>query len=158
VSPRAALEARLALAGIVAGTCDIAYALLFFGWKGVPAERILQSIASGLLGTDAFQDGWVSAATGLGLHYAIATVAAVLFWRTARHWAWLRREPITAGLVFGLLIYAFMNFVVLPLSAYPFPMTFPLLRTATGVLVHMVGVGLPISLITRRAHPVQESA
>jgi len=46
-----------------------------------------------------------------------------------------------------------MNFVVLPLSAYPYPLRFPLLTTATGLLVHMVGVGLPIALITRRAHP-----
>jgi CRISPR/Cas system-associated protein Cas5 (RAMP superfamily) len=50
-------------------------------------------------------------------------------------------------------IYGFMNFVVLPLSAYPYPLRFPLLTTATGLLVHMAGIGLPISLITRRAHP-----
>ena len=78
-------------------------------------------------------------------------VAAVLFFTVARRWAWLRDEPISAGLVYGIAIYGVMNFVVLPLSAYPFTMTFPLLMTATGLLVHMVGVGLPISLITRRA-------
>ena len=139
------------LAGVVGATVDIAYAILFFGWKGVPAERILQSVASGLLGAPAFQGGWPVAALGLALHYAIVVVAAALFRAVARRWAWPRQEPITAGLVYGVLIYGFMNFVVLPLSAYPFPMTYPLLRTATGLLVHMVGVGLPISLITRRA-------
>ena len=139
------------LAGVVGATVDIAYAILFFGWKGVPAERILQSVASGLLGAPAFQGGWPVAALGLALHYAIVVVAAALFQAVARRWAWPRQEPITAGLVYGVLIYGFMNFVVLPLSAYPFPMTYPLLRTATGLLVHMVGVGLPISLITRRA-------
>ena len=154
MSSRAAPETSLIpLAGVVAGTCDIAYAILYYGWKGVPAERILQSIASGLLGKDAFEDGWVSAAVGLGLHYMILVIAAALFWRATRHWAWPRQEPVVAGLVYGLLIYAFMNFIVLPLSAYPFPLRFPLLTTATGLLVHMVGVGLPISLITRRAPP-----
>ena len=64
----------------------------------------------------------------------------------------LLAEPISAGLVYGVGIYGFMNFVVLPLSAYPYPLRFPLLTTATGLLVHMAGVGLPISLITRRAH------
>jgi len=92
------------------------------------------------------------AALGLALHYAIVIVAAALFFAVARRWAWLREEPVTAGLAYGVAIYVFMNFVVLPLSAYPFPLRFPLLTTATGLLVHMVGVGLPISLITRRAH------
>jgi hypothetical protein len=145
--------AWVVLAGVVAATCDIAYAILFFGWKGVPAQRILQSVASGLLGESAFKGGAPVAALGLALHYAIVLVAAALFWAAARHWRWLRDEPFTAGLLYGLAIYAFMNFVVLPLSAYPFPPAFPLLRTATGLLVHMVGVGLPISLITRRARP-----
>ena len=141
------------LAGVVAASCDIVYAILYYGWKGVSAERILQSVASGWLGKASFEGGWASAALGLASHYAIVVVAAALFFAAARRWAWLRDEPITTGLVYGLCIYAFMNFVVLPLSAYPYPLRFPLLTTATGLLVHMVGVGLSISLITRRAHP-----
>ena len=152
MNPSPSRAARLvALAGIVGATCDIVYAILFYGWKGVPAERLLQSVASGLLGKASFDGGWATAALGLALHYAIVVVAAALFFTVARRWAWLRDEPVTAGLLYGVAIYGVMNFVVLPLSAYPFTMTFPLLMTATGLLVHMVGVGLPISLITRRA-------
>ena len=145
--------AWVVLAGAVAATCDITYAILFYGWKGVAAQRILQSVASGLLGEAAFKGGAPVAALGLALHYGIAIVAAALFWGVGRRWRWLREEPVVTGLLYGIAIYAFMNFVVLPLSAYPFPMNFPLLRTATGLLVHMVGVGLPIALITRRAGP-----
>ena len=152
MNPSPARGARfVAVAGVAGATCDIAYAILFYGWKGVPAERLLQSVASGLLGKASFDGGWATAVLGLALHYAIVIVAAALFYAVARRWAWLRDEPISAGLVYGIAIYAVMNFVVLPLSAYPFTMTFPLLRTATGLLVHMV-VGLPISLVTRRAH------
>ena len=78
-------------------------------------------------------------------------VAAALFFAVTRRWTWLREEPITAGLAYGVAIYGFMNFVVLPLSAYPYPLRFPLLATATGLLAHMA-VGLSIALITRRAH------
>jgi len=141
------------LAGIVGATCDITYAILYYGWRGVPAERILQTVASGVLGKSSYDGGWATAALGLACHYAIVIVAAAVFWAVARRWAWLRREPITAGLAYGVAIYGFMNFVVLPLSAYPYPLRFPLLTTATGLLVHMAGVGLPIALITRRAHP-----
>ena len=140
------------LAGVVGATCDIAYAILYYGWRGIPAERILQTVASGLLGKPAYDGGWPAAALGLACHYAIVIVAAALFHAVARRWAWLRKEPVTCGLLYGLAIYGFMNFVVLPLSAYPFPLRFPLLTTATGLLVHMVWVGLPIALITRRAH------
>ena len=153
-SPSARTARLVLLAGAVGATCDIAYAILYYGWKGVSAERILQTIASGLLGKTAFDGGWPAAALGLACHYAIVIVAAALFHAVARRWAWPREEPITAGLVYGVGIYGFMNFVVLPLSAYPYPLRFPLLTTATGLLVHMVGVGLPISLIARRAHPV----
>jgi hypothetical protein len=154
MNPTPARTVRLVLlAGAAGATCDIAYAILYYGWKGVSAERILQTVASGWLGKASFEGGWASAALGLASHYAIVIAAAALFWAAARRWAWPRDEPITAGLAYGVGIYAFMNFVVLPLSAYPYPLRFPLLTTASGLLVHMVGVGLSISLITRRAHP-----
>jgi len=139
------------LAGVFGATCDITYAVLYYGWKGISAERILQTVASGLLGKASYDGGAPSAALGLACHYAIVIVAAALFFAVARRWTWLRREPVAAGLAYGVAIYGFMNFVVLPLSAYPFPLRFPLLTTATGLLVHMAGVGLPIALITRRA-------
>jgi hypothetical protein len=141
------------LAGSAGATCDIAYAFLYYGWRGVPPERILQTVASGVLGKASFDGGWGSAGLGLALHDAIVIVAAALFHAAARRLDWLREEPVTAGLAYGVAIYGVMNFVVLPLSAYPYPMRFPLLTTATGLLVHMVGVGLSISLLTRRAHP-----
>jgi hypothetical protein len=44
--------------GIVAGTLDILYACAFRAVKlGVPARRILQSVAAGLLGEAAFEGG-----------------------------------------------------------------------------------------------------
>jgi uncharacterized membrane protein YagU involved in acid resistance len=139
------------LGGAVGATFDIVYAILFTSWRGIPPERLLQTVASGLLGKAAYDGGWPVALLGLGLHYAIVIVAAALFYAVARRWAWLREEPITAGLAYGVAIYGFMNFVVLPLSAYPYPLRFPLLATSTGLLAHMA-VGLSIALITRRAH------
>jgi uncharacterized membrane protein YagU involved in acid resistance len=153
-SATARTRALVVLAGAVGATCDIVYAFLYYGWSAsVSPERILQTVASGLLGKAAYGGGWPVAVLGLACHYAIVIVAAALFYVVARRWAWLREEPIATGLLYGLLIYGCMNFVVLPLSAYPYPMRFPLLTTATGLLVHMLGVGLSISLITRRAHP-----
>jgi uncharacterized membrane protein YagU involved in acid resistance len=159
MSSSSARAARLVvLAGIAGATCDIVYAILYYGWRGLPAERILQTVASGLLGKAAFEGGAQAAALGLACHYAIVIVAAALFYLVARRWAWLREDPVTSGLLYGFGIYVVMNYVVLPLSAFPYPVRFPptsgigMLTMATGLLVHMVGVGLSISLITRRAH------
>lgn len=41
--------------------------------------RLLQNIASGLLGRVAFTQGWLSAILGLLLHYFIATTAATIY-------------------------------------------------------------------------------
>jgi hypothetical protein len=139
------------LAGAVGATFDISYAILYYGWKGIAAERIFHVIASGLLGKAAFDGGMPVAALGLALHYGIVIVAAAIFLAAARRIAWLHEQPVVAGALFGLCIYGFMNFVVLPLSAYPFKLQFALFTTVTGVLVHMFLIGVPIALITRRA-------
>ncbi|MEP6506170.1 MAG: hypothetical protein ABJD97_22730, partial [Betaproteobacteria bacterium] len=137
--------AWVVLAGVVGATFDITYAILYYGWRGIGAERIFHTIASGLLGKAAFDGGLPVAALGLALHYGIVIVAAAIFLAAARRIAWLHEEPIVAGALFGLCIYGFMNFVVLPLSAYPFKQQFPLLTTATGLLVHMFLIGVPIA-------------
>jgi len=64
------------LAGVVGATCDITYALLYYGWRGVPAQRLLQTVASGLLGKASYDGGWPTAALGLACHYAIVAVTA----------------------------------------------------------------------------------
>jgi hypothetical protein len=52
--------------------------------------------------------------------------------------------------LFGLGVYGVMNFIVLPLSAFPFTPHPAALTVVTGLLVHMFGVGVPIALATRR--------
>ena len=48
------LPAWTALGGLVAGALDIAYAITYWGLtRQVPAQRILHSVASGLVGRDA---------------------------------------------------------------------------------------------------------
>jgi hypothetical protein len=55
------------------------------------------------------------------------------------------------GLFLQFVIACVMNYVVVPLSAYPYPRRFEPLTMITGVLVHMFLIGVPISLSVRRA-------
>ena len=44
-----------------------------------------------------------------------------------------------------------MNFIVVPLSAFPHKLAFPPIVLATGLFVHMFLVGVPIALFIRAA-------
>ena len=145
-----ALSAIL-IGGAIAGACDITYAITFWAFRGVSATRVLQSVASGLLGARAFQGDLTTAALGLLLHFFIAFSAAAIFYLAARAMPILTRRAILFGILYGIAIYMVMNLVVLPLSAFPRKVTFPVLATITGLAVHMFLIGLPIALAVRRA-------
>jgi hypothetical protein len=88
--------------GLLAGALDIAFACAFWALKaGVPAQRILQSVASGLLGRASFQGGAATAALGLALHFAIALAMALAYALMARRWSLLQRRPWLGGAVYG---------------------------------------------------------
>ena len=143
----------IVLGGVVAGTFDIVYALVFYGMRGIPPMRILQSVASGLLGQASYSGGAASAVLGLLLHFFICIVAAAIFYWASRRFAWLVQHAFVSGIVFGLCVYVVMNFVVLPLSAFPHKLVFPPVVLATGLFVHMFLVGVPIALFVRAASP-----
>jgi hypothetical protein len=137
--------------GLIAGTLDIAFACVFWAVKAsVPAQRILQSVAAGLLGTASFEGGAATAALGLALHYTIATAMAAAYYVAARRWAPLVERPWLCGAIYGLLLYGVMNLVVVPLSAAGAGSKDPLWM-ALGVAAHVVLIGVPIALCVRLA-------
>jgi hypothetical protein len=115
----------------------------------VSPVRILQSVASGLLGRDAYAGGAGTAALGAALHFVIALTACAVYYAASRRLGLLLRRPVVWGLAYGVAVYLIMNFVVVPLSAASSGR--PTTATAvTGLLVHSFFVGLPISLAVRR--------
>lgn len=137
--------------GLVAGTLDIAYACIFWALKaGVPASRIFQSVAAGLLGKASFQGGAATAVLGLALHYFIALSMALTYYLVAGRLPVLRRRAGLCGAAYGLLLYGIMNYVVVPLSAAGPGSRDPLWITLS-IAVHTLLIGLPIALFVRRA-------
>jgi uncharacterized membrane protein YagU involved in acid resistance len=137
--------------GSIAGALDILFAIVFAGYNGMPPSRLLQTVASGLLGEAAFSGGLGSAVAGLLLHFAMAYAWAALFVVAARRLPMLVRQPVLSGIVFGVVVFFFMRLVVLPLSAFPYPVTFKPLGTVLDLLSHTLLFGVPIALATRRA-------
>jgi len=136
--------------GLIAGTLDICAAFLT-AWlrRGVSPAAVLRFVASGLLGPAAFTGGAKTAAIGLALHFLIATVATIVFYLASRKLLFLVERPVHFGLLYGVAVYLFMNFVVLPLSLVQRgPVTVS--GFIIGLLTIMFCVGLPIALIVRR--------
>jgi hypothetical protein len=137
--------------GLVAGALDITYAFVFYGLRnGLSPARILQSVASGLLGADAFKGGAATDALGAALHFLITFTAAAVYYAASRRLNFLVRRAFVCGVLYGVLIYAVMNYVVVPLSAVPPRGAPPPVVLVTGLLVHMFFIGLPIALFARR--------
>jgi hypothetical protein len=136
-------------AGLASGVLDITAAFLTWLPRGVSPYRLLQAIASGLLGIKAFHGGWSTAILGAALHFFIAFSVATVFYVASRKLKFMTEHAILSGVAFGIAVYVVMNWIVLPLSRVQ-PMPFSLSRTTVAVVTHMVCVGLPISLIIRR--------
>lgn len=137
--------------GLVGGALDIVFALLFAASQGVGPLRLLQSVASGVLGADAFAGGVRAAALGLGLHFGLSLLWAAAFFAAASRLSRLARRPLFAGAVFGVIVFVAMRVVALPLSRFPYPVTFRPLATALDLLSHMLLFGWPIAWFARRA-------
>jgi hypothetical protein len=138
--------------GLVAGVFDIAYACVFWALKAdVPATRIFQSVAAGLLGRASFEGGTPTAALGLTLHFFNAIIMSAVYFLAADRLAVLHRRPLILGGLYGLGIYGVMNYVVIPLSAAS-PGSRDPLWIVLSIVVHVVLIGIPIALATRMAY------
>lgn len=128
---------------------DIFAAFITWMPRGVSAERILQSIASGLLGPLAFQGGAGTTALGLLLHFLIAFIWATVFYLASRAIPALTRRPIAVGPLYGIVVYLIMYWVVMPLSRVHRG-GFSVSNTVIAIITHIICVGMPIALMVSR--------
>jgi uncharacterized membrane protein YagU involved in acid resistance len=141
--------------GFVAGALDIAYACARGAMNAVSPERVLQSVASGLLGRPAYDGGAATALLGLGLHFAMTGLMAAAYVVAAVRFPVLRDRWWLAGPAYGAGLYLVMNRVVVPLSAFPGE---PFALNLPGLAVHMFFVGLPIALAAARWAPASRAS
>jgi uncharacterized membrane protein YagU involved in acid resistance len=104
------------LAGLVAGTLDLAFAVIYYGQRGLGAVALLQGIASAAIGDSAFRGGAGSAMLGAFFHFLIAASAALVYYAASLRLPLATRRPLLSGAIFGVLMYLAMRLIVLPLS------------------------------------------
>lgn len=134
---------------LVAGTLDATDGVVFFGLQGLNPIQVLQYIASGLLGQQAFHGGLATAGLGVLLHFGIAAVIAAIYVVASRKLPILRSQAVVLGLLYGAAVYLVMNLIVLPMSAVAHtPITIAALLN--GLIGHALFVGLPIAFFARK--------
>jgi hypothetical protein len=139
--------AAVLTAGLAAGTLDILAAFVQSSVRGNGPQVVLKAVTSGVLGREAFRRGPEVAALGLLLHFIIALGWAALYYLASRRLPVLVRRPVLSGVLYGVLVFWLMRLVVVPLSAAPkFPGSSSLLGLAVPIGIHILFVGLPISL------------
>jgi hypothetical protein len=137
--------------GLAAGLLDIANAMAFWWLRsGTKPGTILQSVAAGLLGKEAFTGGAATAALGLFLHFFIMCVMAAVYWLACRRWPWMLAKPVQAGIAYGLLTWVAMNYLIVPFSRAAQPPFIPA-WFVDGLLAHVLLVGLLFALVARRS-------
>ncbi|MDB5704785.1 MAG: hypothetical protein JWN66_1901 [Sphingomonas bacterium] len=137
----------VATATLVAGSLDIGSAILLTLARHGSVAAMLQGIAVGPFGDGAKHLGLAGPATGLLVHFGIMTAMVTAFALTADRAPALLRQPLLAGAIYGVLLYLFMYWLVIPLRWGAETMTFSLNRTLIPIAIHIALVGWPIALI-----------
>jgi len=131
--------------GLVVGSLDAIDAIVIFGLRGATPVRVFQGIAAGFLGRATFQGGLRTALLGLAVHFFIAFSIVITYYAASRRLSILVRRPVICGAVYGVLVYFFMNRVVIPLSAIG-TTAFSLPLFVNGIAIHILGIGIPAAL------------
>jgi hypothetical protein len=143
------------IAGLVAGTFDITYACISaYLRRGLKPIDVFHTVAAGALGRPAAAAGGLkTAALGLGFHFLIALTAAAVYYVASRAIRFMITHAVISGLLYGLCVYLFMYGIVLRFSALHatrYPWSPPWSLVIGDVLIHTLGIGLSIALITRK--------
>jgi hypothetical protein len=145
--PRAVVAGMFAVAAL-----DIIEPIIFSALRGGAPIRVLQAVASGVLGRASYSGGVPAALLGAGLHLFIASVVVIVYWLASRRVPVLTRRPLVCGALYGLAVYAVMTWVVIPMSAIGGGLRMPALpMLLNGLFAHLFCVGIPAALFARAA-------
>jgi len=129
--------------GLIAGTLDILAACLSaYIQRGMTPDKLLQFVASGLFGADAFNGGAIMAVAGLIMHFMIAISWTLLFYLLYPRLSILRKNKILAGVIYGAFVWVMMNRVILPFTNIP-KSPFNLVSAVIGMIILMLMIGMP---------------
>lgn len=146
---RAQLIRAALIAGIAAAVIEMIFVLPIQASLHHSPMIVFQSIASGVSGTAAYHGGMGSALAGVGWHVLISLVSAACYVAAATRLPFLYARPLIGGVLCGVIAYAVMNWIVLPLSALGYAPTTDPWMMLLSFSIHLFGFGIPIAYVAR---------
>ena len=138
----------ITIATAVSGTLDIVFAMILTVLFGREIGNMLRYVGSGPFPA-ATEMGSAGAALGLLVHFSLMAVMAAALMLVARQRPQLLERPLMLGIVFGLVTYAIMNLIVVPVR-FDAPLPPSPRSIGTQLFAHIVLVGIPMALIAAR--------
>lgn len=138
------------IAWLICGSLDILTAFIDYYIKtGKGPDGVLKYIASGVFGKDAFGGSSLMIWLGLMFHYLIALLFTLLFFLLYPRMKFLQFNVLITAIIFGLIVWAIMNFVVVPISNTP-KSTSGQRNLIKPLLILICMIGLPLSIVYKR--------
>jgi magnesium-transporting ATPase (P-type) len=132
---------------LLVGILDITAAMVKFY---IDTEQgpipIFKYIASGVFGKQAFSGGTLMTVWGAVFHFLISFLFTTVFFLLYPRIVGVIKNKFVAGTLYGIVIWATMNLVVLPLSNTP-PKPFEIKEAVVQMLILICMVGIPIALM-----------
>lgn len=139
------------LSGLLVGTLDILAAFVdYFITTGNEPSGVLRFIASGVFGNEAFAGSKIMIFWGLFFHYVIAYSFTILFFWLYPQIKFMRTNPFTTAVLYGIFMWIITVLIIVPLSDTP-PMAFVFWNAVKSVLILFFMISLPLTFISKRS-------
>lgn len=154
-SSRSLIKAIL-FAAFIAGTLDLLTAYLFNHYiiSHISFTQLLQSIASGVFGKEAFTGGNQVAVYGLIFHYLITLSFTTIFFLICRLMPSVLENKVLTGVLYGIIVWIIMNLLILPVSRFQArPLQWDI--ALVNMIILILCIGLPVSFFAYRYYSMR---
>ncbi|MCH5597011.1 hypothetical protein [Niabella ginsengisoli] len=136
-------------ATFVAGSLDIcaAFAQAYLS-NGVTPDIVLQYIASGIFGKEAYSGAVKYILFGLAVHFFIVLMCAVTYFLSYTKVSFLKKSIFLSSFLIALIAWVVTTMVIIPLSKIQ-SSPFNLEKAIIAIAILYFCVGIPISLFAK---------
>lgn len=141
------------ITGLIAGVLDLSGAIINYmlSHKGTFPKKILEYIAGGVYGGSALDGSLKMNIMGGIFHFSLAMIWTIIFFVSYPKVKLFHKNIWLTAFLYGLVVWAVMNLVVLPLSAWKAPISpFSVTTASRAAFILMLCIALPNAISARR--------
>jgi len=141
------IAAAIILTWLLAGTFDGLAAIFWTAYyTHTISLDVFRFVASGIFGNSAFTGSGIMLVWGILAHYTIALCFTITWFLLYPFFNKILRYKIIIAIIYGVITWAIMERVVVPLSNVP-KQPFSITNALTGCIILMFTIGLTVTLM-----------